>query len=654
MSRATGIATAVGSALFAVACSRTHVRPPRSVAARAEDAPTGRTVLASDAPDGVLLVAPTARLTSAPGALVVSAAAPTAPTPAPLAASTTSGPPADAVVAAMSSLTEEAQVVAPNAATLPFYDFKVSIDPLTGDLTGQERIDYPNRLGRPLDALPLRVFANGEDSLVAVEGAVEEKDDPSLVRLPLGAPLAPGAWAHLEVSFHGRIPPAPEGASLAGAEALLASPGRGENYGLFSRFEGGVALAQWLPMVAAIWKGDFDRGKPSGIGDSSFFDLSSFRGTVDLPAEYRVAVPGVVLREERVGARRHTSFALADARDVAVFAAKDFRVADATEGHIAVHSIYRSGRGEPGQAVMQTARGALAAFTRAFGPYPYRSLVAVEVPLRGGAGGAEFPGLIAIGGFLYGEPGQLPEGINFNPSFLASLREFTVAHEVAHQWWALQVASNPREQPDVDEPLAQFCAAFFVGQRRGGPAMADALDHLVAVNYQAMRLLGDADAPAAQATSEFSSTAQYAGIVYGKAPFFYERVAAASSQSALLRGLAAYFRAYRFSVAERGDVVKALASIGGVGADRLQELQHQWFEAATGDTDLAGLGDPLATGLLALEGEDLDLEALLKAGPPSTPEEPKEEQMKPLDDGQTQALFRELSKTFGGLVPSAN
>jgi hypothetical protein len=604
----------------------------------------GRTVLTSDAPEGVLVVAPTARITSPAGALVVPA-----PAPEPTVAAPTPGPPADAVVAAMSSLTEEAQGIAPNAATLPFYDFKVSVDPLTGELTGQERIDYPNRLGRPLDALPLRVFANGEESLVTVDGAVEEKDDPSSMRLPLGTPLAPGAWAHIEVRFHGRIPAATENASVASAEALLASPGRGEDYGLFSRFEGGVALAEWLPMVAAIWHGDFDRGPPSGIGDSSFFDLSSFRGTIDLPADYRVAVPGVVLGEERVGARRHTSFALADARDVALFAARDFRVADAREGAVAVHSIYRSGRGEAGQAVMQTARGALASFVRAFGPYPYRSLVAVEVPLRGGAGGAEFPGLIAIGGFLYGEPGQLPEGISFNPGFLASLREFTVAHEVAHQWWALQVASNPREQPDVDEPLAQYCAAFYLGQRHGGSAMADALDHFVAGNYQAMRLLGDVDAPAARATSEFSSTAQYAGVVYGKAPFFYDRVAAAASPGALLRGLSAYFRAHRFAVAERGDVVAALSANGPVATDRLKELEHQWFEATTGDADLAGLGDPLAIGLLALEGEDVDLEALLKPGATPPPEAPHEPQMKPLDDGQTQTLMRQLSKTLGGV-----
>jgi hypothetical protein len=560
------------------------------------------------------------------------------------------GPPADAVTAALSSLTDEAREAAPGPATLPFYDFEVKIDPVSGELAGRERIDYPNGLDRPLDTLPLRIFANGGESRIVVDGAAAESGDPSLVWLKLAGPVAPGSWARVDVTFRGHVPAEQESQGLGAAEALLAGPERAEDYGLFSRFRGGVALAEWLPMVAARWRGGFDLGKPSGIGDSSFFDLSSFRGTVDLPSDYRLALPGAIVHEERSGGRERVTFALADARDVALFASRDFRVADAREGEVVVHSYYRNGQGEPGQAVLTSARGALACFTRAFGPYPYRTIAVVEVPLRGGAGGAEFPGLIAVGGFLYGEPGQLPAGLAFNASYLASLREFTVAHEVAHQWWALQVASNPREQPDVDEPLAQYSAAFYLGQRRGAQAMADAMSQLVAVNYQAMRLLGTADGPAARATREFDSVAQYAGIIYGKAPFFFAKVVAGSSSGALMHGLAAYFRAHRFGLAERGDIVPPLAVAGAGSLEELKALQHRWFDASSGDADLAGLGDPLAIGLMALQGEDVDLEALLKVAPPASETSPPADTTpQPLGAEQTQKLLHDLSRSMGGV-----
>ncbi len=639
--------------IVGLGCKRASSKavPPAAVAATAPTASGAAVLIDGDSAEPTLLVARPPAITSAQGALVVEAT----PAAAAVVVPRAFGPSEEAVKAALGSLTDEGKAAAPNPATLPFYDFELTVDPISGDLHGRERIDYPNRLDRPLEALPLRIFANAGEARMVVDGAIPNPEDASLLSLPLAAPVPPGGWARVEISFHGQVSTEREEPGLAAPEALLAGPERGEDYGLFSRFKGGVALAEWLPMVAARWKGDFDRGAPSGIGDSSFFDLSSFRGVVDLPIDYRVALPGVILGEAQAGSRRRTTFALADARDVAVFASRDFRSADTNEGGIALHSYYQNGRGAAGQSVLQTARGALACFVRNYGPYPYRTLVAVEVPLHGGAGGAEFPGLIAVGGFLYGESGELPFGLAFNPAYLASLLEFTVAHEVAHQWWALQVASNPREEPDVDEPLAQYSAAYYLGQRRGASAMREAMSNLVAVNYQSMRLLGVADAAAARPTDEFASTAQYAGIIYGKAPLFFPKVAEASTPQALSRGLAAYFQAHRFGVATREDLVAALAASGAGTVEQLQRLRRHWFDETNGDQDLKGLGDPLTTALAALQGEDVDLEALFTAPPPSVDRKPAEDDTpKLLDPEQTAKIMRALNQSFGGLDPETH
>jgi hypothetical protein len=648
--------TLAGWLLVASLGCRRNPTPVVSAAARVgvTAAPKSPIVLTADEPQATLVTSQPAVLTSAQGALLAPDSG--APGSATVAGSAVPlpGPSGEAVAAALASLTEEGKAAAPNPATLPFYDFEVTVDPVNGDLRGRERIDYPNRFDRPLERLPLRVFANAGEARVVVDGAAPSAGDPSLLQVALLAPVPPGGWARVDLSFHGRVSAERDEPELAAPEALLAGPERDEDYGLFSRFHRGVALAEWLPMVAARWHGDFDRGVPSGIGDSSFFDLSSFRGVVDLPADYRVALPGVILGEEPSGARRRTTFALADARDVALFASRDYRSADASEGGVTFRSYYQNGRGEAGQAVLQTARAALACFVRNFGPYPYRNFVAAEVPLRGGAGGAEFPGLIAVGGFLYGEPGELPQGLVFTRAYLGSLLEFTVAHEVAHQWWALQVASHPRDQPDVDEPLAQFSAAYYLGQRRGVAAMGEAMSNLVAVNYQSMRLLGASDGPAARSTAEFLNTAQYAGIIYGKAPFFFSKVAETSSQQALTRGLAGYFRAHRFAVADREDLVTALSAAGAGSAEQLQRLRRRWFEDRKGDEDLAGLGDPLKTALGALEGEDVDLAALFKAVPQiSEKKTVGDDAPSLLDPEQTAKLLRELNRTFGGLAPEA-
>jgi hypothetical protein len=166
-----------------------------------------------------------------------------------------------------------------------------------------------------------------------------------------------------------------------------------------------------------------------------------------------------------------------------------------------------------------------------------------------------------------------------------------------------------------------------------------------------MRLLEAPDGPAARPTAEFANTTQYAGIIYGKAPFFFVKVAGASSPQILTRGLAAYFRAHRFGVAERGDYLAPLVSAGAGSLEELKALQHQWFEASTGDSDLVGLGDPLETGLLALQSEDFDLEGLLKMAAPSEDqkEAPLDTTPVPMSAEQTRKLMRDLSKSMGGM-----
>src|SRR6202042_655966 len=96
------------------------------------------------------------------------------------------------------------------------------------------------------------------------------------------------------------------------------------------------------------------------------------------------------------------------------------------------------------------------------------------------------------------------------------------------------------------------------------------------------------DGPAARSTADFESTAVYAGLVYGKAPFFYLKLAEQIGDEDLWRGLQAYAKAHRFGLARRGDVVQAFAQTGLLPIARLRELFSRWFEETHGDADLAG------------------------------------------------------------------
>jgi hypothetical protein len=579
------------------------------------------------------------------------------------------GPPPEGVAAVLTSLRPEARATAPDPATLPFYDVDLRVEPDSGRVEGSESIDYPNRTGATLHSLPLRIFANAGSTFLSVDSVscggvpiVTAVPEPSIVKVPLPAPLENGAWAHLEVAFHGRAPePRPEAGQLGMLQSLLATPGRSPDYGLFSRFPGGVALAEFLPMVAGRWQGAFDLDPGNGIGDASFFDLSSFRATVELPSDDVLAAQGVTLGEELLPGRRHrVQVALADARDLALFVSSSYREAETVQDGVRIRSIYENGHGDPGQSVLETSRKALALFGQLWHDYPWATFTAVEVPLRGGAGGAEFPSLVAVAGMVYGA-GGLPGGMEFSPAFLAEMREFVVAHEVAHQWWACAVASHPRAQPDVDEPLAQYSAGVYVGAEHGAEARRAVTGRQVAVNYQVVRMLGVPDGAAARPTAAFASSAEYAGLVYGKAPFFYDALEQELGPESVARGLAEYARRHWMGLARRGDVVAAMAAATGAAPHDLQGLFDRWFRERHGDQDLAGRGDATAVAAQAFGGGggQLDVGGLLGQAAPQALQQLQQLQgaggqptapttLPAVDPQQAMKILQQFNNTMGG------
>ncbi len=587
----------------------------------------------------------------------------------PVALPATDGPPADGIAAVRASLLPAERATAPDPATLPFYDVDLTVEPEGGRIRGVEKIDVPAR--EPRSSLPLRIFANGGDETLVhvtsvralVTGAALPFTTPlpSLVRVKLPGPVAPGSWIHLEIAFAGRAPAPPPPASGFGMLGpLLSSAGRAGDYGLFSTFHDGIALAEFLPMAAGHWRGALDTAPPTGIGDASYFDLSSFRVRIDTPEGFVVAAPGALVSEERLAEGRHAAtWALADARDFAIFASRGYQEADRMVGSTLVRSIYEEGQGDAGRSVLRTAEGALDLFSRLYRPYPYTSFTAVEVPLRGGAGGAEFPGLVAVGGMVYGERGALPGGLSFGPGFLAQMREFVVAHETAHQWWACAVASQPRLQPDVDEPLAQYSAAVYVGRTHGEGARKEVLGSQVGVNYQAMRMLGQPDGPVARGTGEFSDEVEYAGLVYGKAPLFYEAAAARWGDDAVSRALSAYARRRWFGLARRGDVIGPLAAAAGAPALEVRDLFDHWFRQAHGDEDLAGVGNvtTIASEAFGLQAGSLDVEKLLQAGAALAPLAPPPSGTPPalpaVDPQQALKILEQFNRTMGGIDDSS-
>jgi hypothetical protein len=507
----------------------------------------------------------------------------------------------------LASLRPQALALADRSGDLPLYDIDVSFAAggLAFSLT--ETVWFTEHEDRPLDDVVLRLYANapadGGKRAAPIHfdgGSCEagprcrvESPSPSVVVVHLDRPLPPRGRVRVRLELSGllaRIDPSRTtmmGASLDALQGMLGGGGdSGGDYGAMAVGEGITSLGGFYAVLARRSHGEWVRQDESLGGDLGPDAMSYARLRVELDPGTTLAAAGTVVKDETTRddgvARRHVTLAAGMVREVALVASGDFAVASADAGGVQVRSLYLPGDAAAGRAVRDAATHALAVFEKRFGPYPYRSLDIAEAALVGGAGGVEYSGLATVASMLY------------RPPALDTMREFCVAHEVAHQWWHGLVGSDSRQHPFVDESLAQYSAMLYFEDRYGAAKARAAADMNVKAGYESMRLMGEADGAVDRPVSA-TSTMGYAGLVYGKGPYYYAAVRKALGDARFFRALRRYAADYAFGFAGPDDFTTIAAAEAGREGPTVRKLAQRWLHEAHGDEDL---GKPDAAKLL--------------------------------------------------------
>ncbi len=517
---------------------------------------------------------------------------------------------------------------------LPLYRLQLEVDPASRKVTGRAQVLYVAK-ERTLAAVYLRVTPNAQGPRVKLshatlngQPAVLEQPEPTLYRIRLEPHVPPGGAAAVEVRLEATVPELP-----ARAQGLLGGLGTGSgprDYGAFAASAEGMLLSGILPMVPPFdaegepWPG------PSGLGDLSTFAPSLVLASITAPAGFTVVASGAALGEvpEPDGRVRY-SFAAAGVRDYPVIIGRGFERAEGEVNGLTVQSYYQKAHAEAGGKALSQTKAAVAALEKRLGPLPHKTLRVVEAPLTSGAGGMEFSGLIVLSSGLYQGAQDPAAALGLPPGFdqllgamgggggglgkmLGETLELTVAHEVAHQYFAGLVGSDPVRSPVVDEALAQYTALLYFEWKHGAAA-AEKLrrEHLV-TPYHFYRMGGGADGPASRPTSDFSGSGEYAALVYAKAPLLFAAQRKQVGDAAFFKGLRAYVDAYRWRWSCEDCFTTGLGKANPRHAAALGKLQRRWWDEAHGDADL---GQPSMAGMMEqLTGQKMDpkTEALLR------------------------------------------
>jgi hypothetical protein len=535
---------------------------------------------------------------------------------------------------------------------LPLYDLDISVDPDAARFSLGEEVWFTNTTGAPLPDLVFRVYVNAapaEGSLPqvrfvsgsCVDGprCVVTVATPSAVRVAPEGGIPEGGRVHLKLSFEGvltRVDSSRTNLMAQGLEGVRSILGGGDphaagDYGLLAVGDGITSFANFYAVLArrsgAVWETE----EASHVGDLGSDRMANVRARIELPRDDRLAITGEVTSEHATGpARREVFVAAAAIRDFAFVAGPELEKTTTDVHGVHVSSYFLRSDRAAGTKVLDFATHAFEDYERRFGEYPYASYGVAESAIVGGAGGVEFSGLVTAASMFYrtassrggasahADPMQalLAQALGSGALETDGMLEFIVAHETAHQWWHVLVGSDSRDHPFEDESLAQYSGVVYLEDRYGAARATQDGNRNVKMSYSSMRLLGTADAPGDEPVAAFPSSVAYAGVIYGKTPYFYQAVRRAIGDEAFFGALRAYVARYRFSEAPSRALVDLFAR-GGNDA-KVRPLERRWLDEAHGDEDLGVadlqgmLGGLLGDNLAGLEGMG-DVEQALKA-----------------------------------------
>lgn len=440
------------------------------------------------------------------------------------------------------------------------------------EIRGSLHLTWTNTTAGALDSLPFRLYANGPDrehDVITIASATVAGEpvspalsvENSVLSVPFAESLQRGETATIDLAFVSVLP-----------------VDSSSHYGIFgvNREENSLAMAQWYPVVAGR---DPDSGwmldPPSENGDPVFSDVALYDVSVRIEEQYELVATGVEESVSAADANGMTThrFLSGPVRDFTMVADDDLgRVSRQVDG-ITINSWFPTGQERIGDAVATYAAQTVTIFEELLGPYPYTELDLVSVPLDGAAG-VEFPQLIYIGQGYYNDSQTLQ-----TPNAL----DFTVAHEVIHQWFYALVGNNQYDHAFIDEGLTNFLSAQVYFERQYGEEIAARVVQRYLEEPFERNVARGNDPVVDQPTDDFSTGNSYVLAAYSKAPLGFRAIHSEVGDEAFFAALRAYVAEFQFGVATPDDLLAAFEEASG---KELDELWRHWFEAAEGEQDI--------------------------------------------------------------------
>jgi hypothetical protein len=347
------------------------------------------------------------------------------------------------------------------------YQMHVRLDPIAKTVSGTERISYTNPSADTLQEIWLRLYLRAfrdantiwmreygrwsnplppeyvgnitvnSLTLAGTDLLASATLTDTLLHVPLPQPLGPGDSLEMEVAWVSQLP------------HVFARTGYGGRDDTF------FMVAQWYPKMAVYDQGHWDT-EPWHANAEFFNDFGSYDVSLTAPSNYMLASAGVPVGESANGdGTRTLRFTADDVTDFAFAASPDFQARVVKSGGVDIALYYLPEHAAAADAYLAVAAEALQMYGAWYGAYPHARLTIVDVPDDAtAAGGMEYPTLITS------QVGSLGSSYRW----LA----YITAHEIGHQWWPMQTATNEAAEPWLDEGLTEYTGSRYMAESSYG------------------------------------------------------------------------------------------------------------------------------------------------------------------------------------------
>ncbi len=198
-------------------------------------------------------------------------------------------------------------------------------------------------------------------------------------------------------------------------------------------------------------------------------------------------------------------------------------------------------------------------------PYPYLTVALLDAPVPA----AHSPAYLSI---LGEPPGWNPRSAPNDPTYFAEEPVFSLAHEVAHQWWGQAVGWRNYREQWLSEGLAQYFAALYIHHARGDRVFRRVLAWM---HGWALAATGKGAISLGIRAGEITGCAEcFPAIVYNRGALVLHMLRGLLGEEAFFRGLRFYYERWKFKRAGTEDLRHALEESSGQDLGRFFD---QWI-----------------------------------------------------------------------------